>query len=325
VYGRLRQNRTQPQIWGLRRQIPEEQIHGRKGEENKMFTSHNQFLSILTGAVAGALITFGLVSFRSAATPVQAQTQPTTTATAPATGASTVSPTPFDPGPEVEGGEVGEGISREGGVFINDLASKLNVPVSTLESDISGSFNMAVNQAVQQGFVNQTDANQIAAREANLFTSGSGFIFDIDEFPGSNVVIPVTGATLTPTATSTEEEVTATPSEDEENDKDENSKIESKEEEKEESVKTEQVEDGEQHEVSPTVTPTLEVSPSASPTPLPSKTPRPTEIPRSTLTPRPSSTPSSDNNASATPLLSMTPTPTMEPTQPEDFSLFYTP
>jgi hypothetical protein len=284
-----------------------------------MFTSHNQFLSILTGAVAGALITFGLVSFRSAATPVEAQVQATSTVTAPATGASTVSPTPFDPGPEVEGGEVGEGISREGGVFINDLASKLNVPVSTLESDISGSFNVAVNQAVQQGFVSQADANQIAGREANLFTSGSGFIFDIDEFPGSNVAIPVTGSTLTPTPTSTEEEVTATPNEEGENDKDENSKIESSEEEKEESAATEQAEDKEQHEMTPSATPTLEVSPSASPTPLPSKTPRPSE------TPLPSSTPSSNNTATSTPLPSLTPTPTLTPTKVEDFSLFYAP
>ncbi len=268
-----------------------------------MFTSHNQFLSILTGAVAGALITFGMVSFRSAPAPVQAQAQPT--ATAPATGTSTVSPTPFVPGPEVEGGEIGEGISREGGVFINDLASKLNVPVSTLESDISGSYNVAVNQAVQQGYITQADANQLAAREANLFTAGSGFIFDIDEFPGSNVAIPVTGSTLTPTATPSEEEVTATPSEGEQNDQDENSKIESKEEEKEESAKTERAEDGEQREITPTVTPTLEVSPSASPTPLPSRTPLP------------SSTPSSNDNATATPTLlpSMTPTPTLVPTQ----------
>ena len=104
-----------------------------------MFTSRNQFLSILTGAVAGALITFGLVSFRWAPAPALAQVQNTSTPTAPAASPS-VSPTPFDPGPEVEGGEIGEGVSREGGVFINDLANKLNVPVNTLESDISGSL-----------------------------------------------------------------------------------------------------------------------------------------------------------------------------------------
>jgi hypothetical protein len=302
-----------------------------KRRRKNMPTSHNQFLSILTGAVAGALVTFGLVAFRSAATPVQAQAQATSTATAPAasTETATVSPTPFVAGPEVEGGEIGEGISREGGVFINDLASKLNVPVDVLESDISGSFNVAINQAVQQGFVSQADASQLAAREANLFTSGSGFIFDIDEFPGSNVAIPVTGATLAPTATP--EVVTATPSEEEENDKDENSQVESKEEEKEESAATEQAEDKEQHEASPTVTPTLEASPISSPTPLPSKTPRATETPRSTRTPRPtetrrpSSTPSSKNNPSATPMPSMTPLPTLTPTRVEDFSLFYAP
>jgi hypothetical protein len=166
----------------------------------------------------------------------------------------------------------------------------LNVAVNTLESDISASFNVAVNQAVQQGFVTQTDANHIAEREANLITSGSGFIFDIDEFPSSSVAIPVTGATLTPSATPTEEEVTATPTEEEgENDKDENSKVESQEEEKEESAATESAEDKEQHEI------------------------------------RPSSTPSSNNNFTATPLPSMTPTPTLVPTQPEDFSLFYAP
>jgi len=260
----------------------------------------------LSGAVAGAIITFGLFAFRPPAMPVQAQAQQ-----------PTLSPTPFDPGPEVEGPEVGEGISREGGVFINDLASKLNVPVTTLESDINSSFNVAANQAVSQGFLDQTTANQLTSREANLFTSGSGFIFDIDEFPPATNAIPVTGATLTPTSTATEEEVTATPNEEEENEKNETAtKVESKEEEKEESVATENAESGEQHEVTPTVTPkpTHEES---SPTTAPTATPRPTHTPRPTRTP--------EREFTATPMPSETPTPTLMPTQPEDFSLFYAP
>jgi hypothetical protein len=238
-----------------------------KGEEKKMFTSHNQFLSILTGAVAGALITFGLVSFRSPATPALAQVQDTSTATAPA-ASPTVSPTPLDSRPKVEGGEIGEGVSREGGVFINDLANKLNVPVNTLESDISGSFNVAVNQAVQQGFINQADANQLASREANLFTSGNGFIFDIDEFPGSSVVIPVTGSTLTPTPTSTEEEVTATPT----------------------------------LEVSPSASPT----PHPSRIPRPSETPRPTRTARPSSNNPASATPTLLPSMTPTPTLTPT-------------------
>jgi hypothetical protein len=124
---------------------------------------------------------------------------------------ATVSPTPFNPGPEVEGSETGEGISNEGGFFINDLATKLNVPVSVLESAITTSLNDSNTQAVTQGFMNQTTANALATREASLFTTGNGFFFDIDEFPATATSVPLAPLfTLTPTSTSTEE-VTSTP------------------------------------------------------------------------------------------------------------------
>jgi hypothetical protein len=173
-----------------------------------MFQSHNTFLSVLSGVIAGAIVTFGLFAFRSQAIPVQAQAQPAATSTS----MPTISPTPFNPGPEVEGSETGEGISNEGGFFINNLAAKLNVPVTVLESDITTSLNDSNTQAVTQGFLDQTTANTLATREASLFTTGNGFFFDIDEFPTTATAVPLVPLfTLTPTSTTTEEEVTATP------------------------------------------------------------------------------------------------------------------
>jgi hypothetical protein len=271
-----------------------------------MFISRHTFLSILTGAVAGAMIIFGLAAFRPQAIPMQAQAPSTDTATAavsttPAVSATpTTSPTPFNPGPEVEGPEIGEGISREGGFFINDLAKKLNVPVDVLESDITSALNDTNNQAVTDGFLDQATANTLATREASLFSSGSGFFFDIDEFPPGANEIPVTGATLTPT----EEEVTATPTE---NESEENEKTR---------TPTEN-ESEEQHEASRTPSPTLRPTHTASPTGEASPTPRPTR--EATHEPDERFTPTSE--LSATPGPSMTIAPTERPTEQDYLSL----
>jgi hypothetical protein len=296
-----------------------------------MFTSHNTFLSILTGAVAGALITFGLVSLNNSATPVQAQVGQTTStptaavSTTTSTPTAAVSPTPFNPGPEVEGGEVGEGISREGGFFINDLASKLNVPVGTLETAITSSLSDTNVQAVKDGVLDQSTANLLASHETNLFASSGGFFFDIDEFPPGTVGIPVTGGFLAPTSTPTEE-VTATPN-DAQKDKTE-TQVASREEEEGESAAVQNAENDENHEVTATATPKPTHESESSRTPVPTTaTPKPTRTPRPTSTQRSETTntprPTRESRPTSTPRSESKATPTLMPNQQEDFSLFY--
>jgi hypothetical protein len=249
-------------------------------------------LNILTGAVAGAVIAFGITAFRSPAAPVQAQGQIPT---------PVVSPTPFNPGPETEGNEIGEGISQEGGFFVNDLANKLNVPVDTLESDITSSLTDANNQAVSQGLIGQNSANALQTHIDNLFSSGTGFFFDIDEFPAANNLtpaqIPITGATLTPTPTET-----VAP--EEENEEEENEEHHHE----EEATRTPTPNLGGEATQTPEVSSTPESTHTPRPThtPQPTHTPRPTRTPQPTHTPRPTRTPNAPDNPTLTP----TPLPT---------------
>ncbi len=156
-----------------------------------MFTKHKTLFTLLSGAVIGAVILFGIemAVLNPLTTPVMAQAQPASTST------PMVSSTLPGPG-------VGEGIGRESNFFINDLANRLNVNVANLESAITGALNDTISQAVKDGFVTQATANQLSASVAILLTAGNGFFFSFNALP-STVLVPVTGATATPTSVPT--------------------------------------------------------------------------------------------------------------------------
>jgi hypothetical protein len=164
-----------------------------------MSTPQRKVISIFTVILAVSVIALGLSAFQGGATPGTPLDQ-SATPSAPQgqlpTVAITPYPTPFNPGPEVEGTEVGEGISQEGGYFINDLANKLNIPVATLEAAISSSLIDADNQALNQGLIDQNAADALNQRATQMFSSGSGFFFDIDEFGPTSTPTPALPAPI---------------------------------------------------------------------------------------------------------------------------------